>query len=178
MEITVMIMGILLVALLYLHIKQSHLIFQHDIKVARALAVILLCVQGATNLLLSVILLNRDPNAARFWIFCNAITVWTLMILIFWKILSACRKDTFFKKNSMPGQSLREKIIGIILEVVQKNQLTPDFKVFIETDFEDAVIESVRRECNLFAYYGPYDGEKYFSQRDLDKLKALAVQLG
>ena len=181
MDFTALFMGLLFAALIYLHIRQSDLIFQHDIKIAKILASILLCIVASRNcipLRIRAELISEIGNHALVIDFISSAVAWVLIILIYWKILASCYIDAFFKKIGKPGQSLREKIKDIVLEAIQKDQRSPALKLFLKTRFEDPAIDSVRCECKDIIYAYTQLGNEDFPQEQLEKLKSLAEKLG
>jgi len=168
---------VLVVTLIYLHVKQGHLIFQHDIKVAKKLTIILLCILALGGIVVSLPFDCFSMKSARYGIFLHSILFWTLSIIAFWKLLSGCYKDAFFQKTGRSGQSLREKVKDIILEAVQKNEQSEAFSLFLETRFADFDIESVRLTCKSICSW-PEEPLGRLSSDQIEKLKTVAGQLG
>jgi hypothetical protein len=179
MDFTTLFLGLLFAALLYLHIKQSDLIFQHDFKVAKTLAIILLFILAPKYwvLLWHIDTLKSEFGPDGVFVFSLLyITInWILMITIFWKILSGCYKDAFFKRIGKSGQSLHEKIKDILLEVIETKKDTHAFKLFLKTRFEDPLLNSIAQSCKKICCTRTAEGG--YSTEQLEKIKSLAEQL-
>ena len=174
MSVKVLLTGLLIATMLYIYVKQSRLMFQHDIKIARILVICLLVVAALENTPLSWPLYYLRVDSTRFALSIYFIFFWTLAILAFWKILAGCQKDAFFKIDGHAGQSLKEKVRDIILEAVEKNEETEEFRIFLKTHFSDEEVESVRKECIFTCRDRPIVNEHF---APLEKLRVIAEQL-
>ncbi|MHC4552062.1 MAG: hypothetical protein ACYSUT_04745 [Planctomycetota bacterium] len=176
MEFTVLFMVLMFATLIYLHIRQSDLIFQNDIKVAKTLSVILFFIVVGKSWVPAA---KAHEPLQVFGVFCIAATCWILMILIYWRILSACQKDAFLKKIGKPNQPLRDKIKELLLGIIELNHLTTEFIFFTETYFEDPAVNDISDECRKIATHYPKGGTtvENLAQEDIDKINSLIEQL-
>ena len=99
MEIKVMLVGILVSTLIYLYIKQSRLIFQNDIKIAKTLTVFLLCIMALEGTPLSVPIFYANIKSTHYAVSLHSILFWVMSILIFWRILLGCQKECDSQKS-------------------------------------------------------------------------------
>jgi len=169
--------SILLITLIYLHVKASHLVFQRDVKFAKILTLVILALTAGASFLGPML---SGSEAVDFAFIFNGV-IWILIVIAYWKFLSGCYNDALFKRNETVESALRQKARDTLLEVVDKKKLTPEWKIFLKVTTSDALIEEVRCKCQQM--HPKESGEGIgvsvgvFTEDDLEKLKNFVEQL-
>jgi hypothetical protein len=184
MQIVILI-SVLLVALVYLHVTQSSLIFQPDIKVAKTLAIIALVIQ-AVSIFISPLFVMLAGTAVRnnrrlpasgselvVFGLLFALVIWILVILAYAKFFAGCYKAAYFKKTESVAPFNRAKIYEILTDASEQKRVTPEFKMFLQVNHEDTLVEAVRCGCGNLAYYSG----AFVPAEQWEKLKDLAEKL-
>jgi hypothetical protein len=176
--------SILLIVLIYLHVTQNGLIFQPGVKAATTLGLTVL-VMHAVSIYISPFLVMMitsgarnhrreatNANASLILGLLFALAIWTLVILAYAKFFAGCRKLAFFKKGDSVDPLLRAKVRSILLNVTKEKGPTDEYRMFIQVNHEDPLVEAIRSECEKteFSFYS-------FSDDVLEKLTSLADKL-
>lgn len=167
MQIFILI-AILLIALVYLHIKRDHLIFQPDIKLAKIILIIAVAVTYIGN---AAAMLMNSGDARQFIPWCD-LAVWGLVIFSYWKFFAGCRKFAYLKKVDSADPLLRAKVRGLLIDVIDKGEWTSASKMVFQVSHEDPLVESISRQCERM-YYPNYA----LTEKELEKLKGFAEKL-
>ena len=178
MDITSILTGVIVLTLLYLHVKQSHLIFVHDIKLAKNITLVLLGLMAVGSSILAAMLakptnIKQDTIEALMILqFLVRIANWGIIIYLLWLIMAGCYKDSYWKQIDEPGQNMRDKVKGVLLDVIERNIQTDDFVMLTRTRFDEPDLEKIRERCKML-YYGP----DKFSDSSLEKLRDMVEML-
>jgi len=166
----ILLVSILLITLIYLHVKGSHLIFQRDVKIAKVLSLIVLVLAAGASFL--GIAMSKSDILGFIFLYYGVI--WVLLVIAYWKLFSGCYNDAWFKRHETVDSALREKARDILLEVVSKKQFTPEWKNFLKVNSNDPLIEKIRGRCK-----GIYTGyaDNPFREDGIEMLKNFAKQL-
>ena len=183
MQIIILI-SVLLIALVYLHIKQSSMIFQRDIKISiNLLIAALILVVGARlfTLLITMVVFSTNQHrmarsastgALAFWPLLYDFFIWILVVIAYAKFFSGVRKVAYFKKTESVDPLLRAKVRKILLKFIEEKWQTEEYGIFLQVRHEDPVVESIRSECSRMYFV---DGQK--SEEQIEKLKGFAEKL-
>ena len=165
----VILISILLITLIYLHIKQSDLIFQLDVKIAKVLSMIALLLIACSSYVSMVMTKGRVVEL----VFLYNCVIWLLVIIAYWRLLSGCCKVAFFNRIGSVEPGLRAKVRGILQQVRDKKQRTEELNNFLQVSFNDPLIEEIRCRCKeIFSVYD------YRSEEDFEKIEHFVEMLG
>ena len=175
----------MLIALIYLHIKQSSMIFQRDIKTVINLliaSVILVVGTKLFTLLITMIVFSVNQHrmarsasigALAFWPLLYDFSIWVIVVIAYAKFFSGLRKVAYFSKTDTVDLSLRKKIREILLETSEQKCMSQGFKMFLQTNHEDPLVEEIRSGCGSVGYYSSLQ----IPDKEWEKLKDFAEKL-
>lgn len=156
--------AVLLATLIFLHVTKNALIFQRNIRTAKVLAIIVLTMMAGTS---SIVLLKEPLLLATY-----DATMWILLAVAYAKLLSGCYNVAFLEKTAFPDPVLRTKIRSILLNAIDKDWATPEYKKFVTGNYGDPLVEAIRSECEKLNLI-----RSYLSEKDAEILRGFAEKL-
>jgi hypothetical protein len=182
MEITIII-AVLLLGLIYLHAKQSHIVLQPDIKSSKKLTLTALVFLAISRVLTTGVTLAQASNSSRGEMSDGTVIafvgllileaiIWILVLVAIGKLFAGCYKVAFFKKEDLDEPSLRRKVRGILLKVIDRKFVTTQYEMFTQVTHDDPLVESIRKECKEMCF-----SDFTISEEHLEKLGEFAEKL-
>jgi hypothetical protein len=98
--------------------------------------------------------------------------VWILVLVAIGKFFAGCYKVTFFKNVDLDEPSLRRKVRGILLKVIDRKYITTQYGMFTQVTHDDPLVESIRKECKKMCF-----SDFTISEENLEKLGEFAEKL-
>ncbi len=175
MDLSVILTIILVIAVLYLHLKRDPIIFHRDVRTAKKLIIVLLVLNALSSVSLTIsgdlavlfMLLGPLSNAA----------CWVLIIVSVWKIAAAFYKEQYFCRDQAADADLRRRVKAALQDTIDAGKPAESVKLFISGSFSDPGLEEIRKECeSVLGFEGIYEDGK-LKAKYAEKLNALLQKL-